>query len=318
MSKNRKIKDTSARSTDRRREVLGVLGLGAGLFLLVAMLSLQANKLVMGPFGKSSAGLFYGLAGVCGYALIALAVVAAVRTLIERDPVMPPTVAGGTLIGVISLATLVHLAASSYRVVGHGPGGAIGEHLAEVLRAVISTAGTALLALIGLVVAVVIATPLRMGDVLHAIGRVAQAAGRGIAAGVFAFAKFWADVFRAILPGRDDDDDDVQHVEDEDVPGPTTRDCRSRSANRAQQRTTISSTRSEERRGGRRTGHEIDFSSPRPSIRSRAPRSRTASRRASAPGSPAARRRRRTSGTTLSRRPSCRCRRRPRIRRAGR
>ncbi|MEJ7602230.1 MAG: DNA translocase FtsK 4TM domain-containing protein [Kofleriaceae bacterium] len=218
MSKNRKIKDTSVRSPDRRREVLGVVGLGAGLFLLVAMLSLQANKLVMGPFGKSSAGLFYGLAGVCGYALIALAVVAAIRTLIEREPVMPPTIAIGTLIGVISLATLIHLAASSYRVVGHGPGGAIGEHLAEVLRAVISTAGTALLALIGLVVAVVIATPLRMRDVLHAIGLVAHSVGRGIAAGVFAFATFWADVFRAILPDRsDEDDDDVQHVEDEDV-----------------------------------------------------------------------------------------------------
>ena len=217
MSKNRKIRDTSVGSPDRRREVLGVLGLGAGLFLLVAMLSLQAGKMVMGPFGRSSAGLFYGLAGVCGYALIALAVVAAVRSLIEREPVMPVTIALGTLIGVISLATLVHLAGSSYRVAGHGPGGAIGEHLAEILRAVISTAGTALLALVGLVVAVVIATPLRMRDVLHAIGRVARSAGEGIAAGAFAFAKFWADVFRAILPGRSDEDDDEVEVEDEDV-----------------------------------------------------------------------------------------------------
>jgi S-DNA-T family DNA segregation ATPase FtsK/SpoIIIE len=183
--------------------------------LLVAMLSLQAGKLVMGPFGKSSAGLFYGLAGVCGYALIALAVVAAVRTLIERDPAMPATVAIGTLLGVISVATLVHLAASSYRVSGHGPGGAIGEHLAEILRAVISTAGTALLALIGLVCAVVIATPLRMRDVLHAIGRVARSCGSSLAAGAFAFAKFWADVFRAILPGRSDEDDEM--VEDDDV-----------------------------------------------------------------------------------------------------
>jgi S-DNA-T family DNA segregation ATPase FtsK/SpoIIIE len=217
MSKNRKIKDTSAGSSNRRREVLGVIGLGAGLFLLVAMLSLQAGKLVMGPFGKSSAGLFYGLAGVCGYALIALAVVAAVRTLIEREPVMPATVAIGTVLGVISLATLVHLAAASYRVAGHGPGGAIGEHLAEILRAVISTAGTALLALIGLVCAVVIATPLRMRDVLHAIGRVARSCGKGLAAGVFAFARFWADVFRAILPSRGDDDDDVIETTDDDV-----------------------------------------------------------------------------------------------------
>src|SRR5215510_12153533 len=107
MSKNRKIQERSASSSgrdgDRRREVIGVLGLGAGLFLLVAMVSLQAGAMVMGPFGRSSAGLFYGLAGVCGYALIGLGIVAAIRMLVEREPVMPGTIAAGTLIGVISL-----------------------------------------------------------------------------------------------------------------------------------------------------------------------------------------------------------------------
>ena len=78
-------------------------------------------------------------------------------------------IAIGAALGVVALAVLVHLIAPSYRVAGHGPGGALGEHLAEILRAMISTAGTALLALVGLVVAVVIATPLRMRDVLHAI-----------------------------------------------------------------------------------------------------------------------------------------------------
>jgi hypothetical protein len=43
MSKNRKIKEVSAAPGDRRREVFGVLGLGATLFLLVAMISLQRN-----------------------------------------------------------------------------------------------------------------------------------------------------------------------------------------------------------------------------------------------------------------------------------
>jgi len=190
------------------------------MFLLVAMVSLQAGKLIMGPFGKSSAGLFYGLAGVCGYALIGLALVAAIRTLLEKDPVMPGVVVIGALIGVLSLATLAHLAAGTYRVAGHGPGGAIGEHTAEILRAVISTAGTALLAIVGLVVAVVVATPLRMRDVLGAIGRGGAAVGRTILAGLVAFGRFWRDVFRAILPARgdyDDLDDDDDEVEEEDV-----------------------------------------------------------------------------------------------------
>ncbi|MBV8762471.1 MAG: DNA translocase FtsK 4TM domain-containing protein [Deltaproteobacteria bacterium] len=216
MSKNRKIKDTSA----TRREVFGVIGLGAALFLLVATISLQAHTMVMGPFGRSIASLFYGIAGVCGYFLIVLAAVAAVRTIIEREPVMPPLIVAGTLLGAIALATLIHLVVPGYRVAGHGPGGAIGEHLAEILRAVISTAGTALLACVGLVVAVVIATPLRMRDVLHGIGRALAAAGGALQAAAGAFAKFWVDVFRAILPerGRDDDDEEEdEEVDEEDV-----------------------------------------------------------------------------------------------------
>ncbi len=216
MSKNRKIKDTSA----TRREVFGVIGLGAALFLGIATISLQAHTMVMGPFGRSIASLFYGIAGVCGYFLIVLAAVAAVRTIIEREPVMPPLIVAGTLLGAIALATLIHLIVPGYRVAGHGPGGALGEHLAEILRAVISTAGTALLAIVGLVVAVVIATPLRMRDVLHAIGRALGAAGAALQAAAGAFAKFWVDVFRAILPekGRDDDDeDDDEEVDEEDV-----------------------------------------------------------------------------------------------------
>jgi hypothetical protein len=113
MSKNRNIRASSAHHEDRRREVFGVVGLGIGLFLLIAMLSLQAGRLVMGPFGNSSAGLFYGLAGIPGYCLIALGLVAAVRTLLEREPVMPILVTVGVVIGVVSLATLVHLAAPS-------------------------------------------------------------------------------------------------------------------------------------------------------------------------------------------------------------
>ncbi len=217
MSKHRKIQGTSGSSSDRRREVLGIVGLGAAMFLLVAMISLQAGKLIMGPFGKSSAGLFYGLAGVTGYALIALGLIAAIRTLLERDPVMPGVVALGTLIGVLSLATLAHLAAGGYRVAGHGPGGAIGENTAEILRAVISTAGTALLAFVGLIVAVVVATPLRMRDVLGAIGRALAAAGTTVMTGVFAFGRFWRDVFRAILPGRGEFDEEDEEIEEDDV-----------------------------------------------------------------------------------------------------
>jgi DNA segregation ATPase FtsK/SpoIIIE, S-DNA-T family len=221
MSKNVRVSGGSkgAAQHDRRREVAGVVGLGAALFLLIAMMSLQAGHMVMGPFGRSVAGFFYGIAGIPGYAFVVLGAIAAIRMLLDRDQALPPMIAIGAALGVVALAVLVHLVAPSYRVAGHGPGGALGEHLAEILRAMISTAGTALLALVGLVVAVVIATPLRMRDVLHAIWHGLSAFGGVMKTAGLAFAKFWGDVFRAILPDRqrDADDDDDEEVEDEDV-----------------------------------------------------------------------------------------------------
>jgi S-DNA-T family DNA segregation ATPase FtsK/SpoIIIE len=221
MSKNRRIRDTSVSpreggSTGRRREVLGVVGLGASIFLLIALVSLQADRLVMGPFGRSTAGLFYGIAGVCGYLLIAGAIVVAIRTLIEREPILPLVVAAGALLGVASLAILAQLLASGYRVAGYGPGGALGEHLGEILRAVVGTAGTALLALIGLVVAAVVATPLRMRDVLRAIGGVARTAAGMLARALGAIVRFWSEVLGAMFPARDPDEDDGLEVEVED------------------------------------------------------------------------------------------------------
>src|SRR5262245_9728097 len=123
MSKNRRIRDTSVSpreggSAGRLREVIGVVSLGAAIFLLVALVSLQAGRLVMGPFGRSAASLFYGIAGVCGYALIALAVVAAIRTLLEREPILPPLVAVGAMLGIGSLAILAQLVARGYRADG--------------------------------------------------------------------------------------------------------------------------------------------------------------------------------------------------------
>ena len=224
MSKNPRNSSTSrggAQAHDRRREVAGVVGLGAALFLLIAMMSLQAGAMVMGPFGRSVAGFFYGIAGIPGYAFVLLGAIAAIRMLLDRDQALPPMIAIGAALGVVALATLIHLIAPHYRVAGHGPGGALGEHLAEILRAMISTAGTALLALVGLVVAVVIATPLRMRDVLHAIWHGLRFVGGGFKTAGLAFAKFWGDVFRAILPDRtrdrDDDDDEDEEVDEEDV-----------------------------------------------------------------------------------------------------
>jgi S-DNA-T family DNA segregation ATPase FtsK/SpoIIIE len=69
------------------------------------------------------------------------------------------------------------------------------------------------------VVAVVIATPLSMRDVLHGIWAGLRVVGGGLRAAGLAFARFWGDVFRALLPerDRDEEDEDDEEVEEEDV-----------------------------------------------------------------------------------------------------
>ncbi len=202
----------------RTREIAGIVALGTSLFALLAMVSLQAHMLFMGPFGRSVASLVYGIAGLGSYALIALAVVAAVRSLMEKRPVMPWQIAVGSGLGVIALAVLTELAVGHYRVAHIGPGGAIGTHLAHTLRAMISTAGTALLAVITLAIAVIIATPLRMRQVLAWIGGGLKLGGGAMVGGAKVSGRFVADVTRAILPerGKDEYDDELAEGEDGD------------------------------------------------------------------------------------------------------
>ncbi|MEZ4368964.1 MAG: DNA translocase FtsK 4TM domain-containing protein [Kofleriaceae bacterium] len=236
MPKNRKIKDTyketptekpaSNRLTRKAssgrtsggpsREIGGILALGGGVFIALAMLALQTGNQFMGPFGRFVAELTYGLAGLGSYALVALMIVAAVRSLMERRPTMPLTVGLGVGLGVLSVGVLLHLAAGGYRAAGIGPGGALGEHGAEIFRALISTAGTALLAAIGLVIAVVIATPLRMRQLLGWIGLGGRAVGRKGVAGAAAVGRFSGEVVRAILPERERDDYDGAEDEEPD------------------------------------------------------------------------------------------------------
>ncbi len=186
-------------------------------FVLLSLISYQAHGMLMGPFGRALARLAYGLCGIPVYALVVLIGVTAIRGLMERKPAMPMQLGLGVALGAVATAVLIHLAFSGYRIEGRGPGGAIGENLAEVLRAVISTAGTALLASVALLVAVIIATPLRMRQVLGWIGFGAKGAGSTAAAGAGAAARFVGDVVRAILPERDRDEYENEQADEADA-----------------------------------------------------------------------------------------------------
>ncbi|HLU68743.1 MAG TPA: DNA translocase FtsK 4TM domain-containing protein, partial [Kofleriaceae bacterium] len=145
-----------------------------------------------------------------GYAVAVGLGIVAVRLLIGREPVARGSIVLGASLAVTSIGTLLHLVASGYRVGTAPPGGALGEGIAEVSRQLVSTAGTALLALVGLVVAAVIATPLRIGQVLEAIGGACRWVGLGAVRGARRVgedvAGFSGEVIRAVLPEKERDE----------------------------------------------------------------------------------------------------------------
>ena len=211
---------------NRSPEIFGIAALGAAIFLLAGLVSLSfGDGRLMGPFGRSSALLLYSLVGLGGYAVCAALIAAAFRTLLGKNPIMRMSAALGLALGVLSFDTLAHLIASHKRVAGLPPGGALGEGVAEVSRALVSTAGTALLGLIGLVLAVVVATPLRIGQVLEAVGGTASWIARGFYAGASRVAGdvagFSGEVIRSVLPERDRDeyrsDDSMRAISRRDI-----------------------------------------------------------------------------------------------------
>src|SRR5258708_7342962 len=64
--------------------------------------------------------------------------------------------------GALALSVILHLAFGKHRLHGFGAGGLIGEYGAELCKALIGTVGAVLVAVAGLALSVVAATPITM------------------------------------------------------------------------------------------------------------------------------------------------------------
>jgi S-DNA-T family DNA segregation ATPase FtsK/SpoIIIE len=181
----------------RGREIVGIVLLALGLFLATALASLQlGDGGLMGPLGRASARLLTAGVGLAAHVVSLVLLVLAVRLLSSRRPVRGIAEVAGALVGVVSLSVVLHLAGRL--------GGALGEITGELLRAGVSTAGTALIAAMGLALALVGTTGLRMASIGRHLGAGAR---RALAAAgwlVVETGRWIAEVARAILPERDE------------------------------------------------------------------------------------------------------------------
>src|SRR5262245_50224633 len=123
----------------RGREVLGIVFLALGVFWATALLSWQfGDGRLMGPLGHACARLVYALAGIAGHLITAAMIVVPIRVLAGKKTVRSLGEVVGFVLGVISLAVLLHLAFHNYRDEGYPAGGRIGQVVAVVLRRAVS------------------------------------------------------------------------------------------------------------------------------------------------------------------------------------
>src|SRR5262249_43649720 len=158
----------------------------------------------MGPLGHLWARLLYASFGIGSHALTAAMVVIPIRLLAGKRVVRSWGEGVGLAAGLTSLSVLLHLAFGQHRIAGIGAGGRVGELLAEVLRAGVSTAGTALCASMGLLLALAATTGFRMAHVGRYVAWAARKAWAGAVWAALEVGRFWVEVFRAILPEREE------------------------------------------------------------------------------------------------------------------
>jgi DNA segregation ATPase FtsK/SpoIIIE, S-DNA-T family len=184
----------------RGREILGIVLIALGLLFLAALFSRHfGDGNLMGPLGRGIARLLTTAWGHGSYLVALCMLVLPVRLLAKRPLVRDLGEGIGFALTLLAGTVLLHLG------LGAGAGGVLGEHLGEVMRALVSTAGSVLIGVTALAVALVATTGIRFSK-LGSIGGgwLARRAGEAWA--------FLVDVFRAILPEKDelafDDEDD--------------------------------------------------------------------------------------------------------------
>lgn len=206
------VKGPDSGTLERRSELIGLVIVGAALIFGAALWSFAPADLELvhtgragadqvenlaGPVGARLADLLLQLFGFGAWALDGALLWMGMRTLLGRN-VRPDLRTSTGLFGVV-LASLVllHLAASgvTFRPWGKDAAGLVGSAVAEVLRAFLSTAGTAIVALVLLVAAIsaltekpllrmALRTAVRLGRAAwrRASGQTRSMAGSGVAA----------------------------------------------------------------------------------------------------------------------------------------
>ena len=160
---------------------MGIGLLGLGVFCVISLVSMQAGRgRLMGPGGVAAATGLYSLIGLCAYPVVAGLLLIAVRMCRARRLIEDALGAVGFMALLCSAAVLLYLPFAGEPVTMRGPGGLLGQWLAETGASVVGGVGVALAAATLLSISLILLTHVSMGEVFSALAWGGRGAGRAI------------------------------------------------------------------------------------------------------------------------------------------
>ncbi|MFU8802984.1 MAG: DNA translocase FtsK [Bradymonadaceae bacterium] len=159
------------------REIGGVVILAIALAVLLALGSFNPADVardgvptnLIGPVGVFVGDALLFIFGVGAFFLNALLWYLGISMLIGRQVDAHTSDVAGKILFVFAGAVLSHLALSNYLILGHMPGGLVGEFGGEVMRGLVGTVGTYIIVVCGLMLSVVLVTDLSLGAIARAL-----------------------------------------------------------------------------------------------------------------------------------------------------
>ncbi len=200
----------------RRHEVLGVITALAAFFLLLSLISYsgfnQGNIIqtecnnIMGIAGEWTAYFIFTLIGLTAYLLNGFMWLAAAGLFRSRVGNIRSQDVLGIILVVVFSAIALHTALCEEVDLGHPPGGFLGELLGEISISLVSTAGTYLVTLGGIVVVMLLVTDISLALIARSTALAVVTGGRAVGSICLRVARAWKNEDLVNLPATDSDE----------------------------------------------------------------------------------------------------------------
>ncbi|MFW5966596.1 MAG: DNA translocase FtsK 4TM domain-containing protein [Persicimonas sp.] len=157
------------------REIGGVVLLGLALVMLLAIVSFQPSDVdasgdpsnLIGPVGVHVGDALLYLFGVGAFFFNALVAYVGFMMVVGRHIGWRWSEIAGQLMFVLAGAILSHLFLFEHTILGHMPGGMVGEFGGEILKGLFGTAGAAIIGVCALLMSLILATELSLGALIR-------------------------------------------------------------------------------------------------------------------------------------------------------